>query len=262
MLGMSARPTNPKIFVAGANGIIGAAVIQALLEAGAQVTALVPPGIQPRFTATERLTWVQGDVWNRGSLIKRSRGHRAVIHLVGSIRQNPARGQTYHYLNVDSLQNVTRMAIGDGVPRLLFLSAAGAPWLPGNYVRSKREAEDYLGRSGIPHAIIRAPLAYPHGQLHNPLLLLFVGIASIPLLGRPATRWAPLPVDVIGRGIARLALMSEMPAGILYGRHLRRLSQEMARYRGAGGGPAPDTPPTLIQVAPPPDHDIPFGWLP
>ena len=248
---------------------MGTAVVYALMQAGIPVTALVPPDGTLRIsTNDDRVQVIQGDVWNRGSLKGRSRGHHTVIHLVGSIKQQPARGLTYHYLNVDSVQNITRMAIGDGVQQLIFLSAAGAPWLPADYIQSKREAEQYIQRSGIRWTILRAPLAYPRSTLRNPLLIMISLMGAIPLIGRPFARWAPLPVDVMARGIAQLALSDEGISRVLYGRHLRRLSREFAANRAAAHAypaqsrqPGPPTPRAIPRLADT-DDDAPFGWLP
>jgi NADH dehydrogenase len=253
---MPARLNSRRIFVAGASGFLGASVVYALLEEGAEVTALVPSDAALPVRPSERVQIVEGDAWNPGSLAGRSRGHGAVIHLVGSLRQQPARGLTYAHLNVTSLRNITRMAIMDGVPHLLFLSAAGSPWLPGGYVDSKREAERYLHRSGIPRwTIIRAPLVYPRGGLGNPLLLLFAGLGAIPLLGRPVARWAPLPVDVAARGIARLALAAPTRDRIVFGRDLRRLNAGFERRLASPPIPAGGH----VQAR---DDEPPFGWLP
>lgn len=247
-----------RVFVAGATGFIGNAIVYSLLEAGAQVTALVPAGRRLQVNGDRKqLRIVEGDAWNRGSLTGRSRGHSTVIHLVGSMRQNPARGQSYHRTNVDSLQNITRMAIGDGVPLLVHLSTSSAPWLPAGYASSKREAEEYLQRSGMRYTIVRAPLVYPRGKLQNPLLIMTSVGGAIPLLGRPLSRWAPLPVDILARGMTEIALSREWPNTILYGRQIRQLSRTyLARFAPQQARPDP-----LAELE---DHDdnAPFGWLP
>ena len=253
---MPVRPNPRRVFVAGASGFLGASVVYALLEEGAEVTALIPPETTLPW-GRERVQVVEGDAWNPGSLAGRSRGHGAVIHLVGSLRQQPARGLTYTHLNVTSLRNIARMAITDGVPHLLFLSAAWAPWLPGDYLDSKREAERYLRRSGIEHwTIIRAPLVYPRGGLGNPLLLLFAGLGALPLLGWPVARWSPLPVDVAARGIARLSLTGQARGEIVYGPRLRRLN---AGYERRLTAPTSGSDHAHAQMG---EDEPPFGWLP
>ena len=257
---MPAQTQSRRIFVAGATGFLGTGVVYALLQAGAEVTALIPPGAAFRLHDPERqVRLVEGDAWNPGSLTGRSRGHDAVIHLIGSMHQQASRGLTCTHLNFTSLHNITRMAIGDGVPRVLFLSAAGAPWMPGDYIESKREAERYLRRSGVTWTIIRAPLVYPRGRLQNPLLILVALLGAIPVLGRPFTRWAPLPVDVAARGIAGLALDSTRRNQTVYGHTLRQISQQQKREHTLAASPAlPGHGPSSHA----PEEEPPFGWLP
>lgn len=224
-------PVNPwRIFVTGATGPLGTSVIHALLAAGAEVTALVPYQAYLRLdSAGGRVQLVEGDAWNPGTLVGRSRGHGTVIHLVGSLRQQPERGLTYDYLNLTALRNITRMATQDGVQHFIYLSAAWAPWMPGGYLASKRRAEGYVQRSGIPWTILRAPLVYPRGYLQNPLLLVVGGLGQVPLLGWPVSRWGPLAMDTVGQAVARIALMPGPRGRILYARDLRRLSQAASR---------------------------------
>ena len=253
--------------MAGATGFVGLSVVYALLAGNAHVTAMIPPGTSlPLRETSGRLRIVEADAWNRASLNGRSRGHDTVIDLLGAIQQHPARGLSYHYLNVDSLQNIARMVIGDGVPHLIYLSTSGAPWLPRGYVRSKRDAEHYLRRSGCVWTIVRAPLAFPRGQLHNPALILTSLLGSIPLLGRPFERWSPIPVDVMGRGLAQLALAGEQRGQIVYGHQIRHMARDLPIGPRASASP-PRPAFDLAQPNPTPadpalEDDVPFGWLP
>lgn len=261
---MTAMPplTTPRcIFVAGATGFLGTSVVYSLLETGVQVTALVPPDVSLRLGHLgDRVRLVEGDAWNRGSLTGRSRGHDTVIHLIGSIRQQPERGLSFHHLNVDSLKNITRMAIGDGVRRLLYVSAAWAPWLQPAYISSKREAERYLQRSGINWTIIRAPLVYPRRPISATITTITGLLSAFPLVGCPLARWSPLPVDIAARGIAQLALDTQAADHIFYGHDLWRKNLIGMKTRiplQPAAAPAPAAAPMLDH-----DEDSPFGWLP
>jgi len=257
MAAMSSSPKSKRILVAGASGFVGLNVVYALLGAGASVTALAPPGtVIPLENPDGRLRVAEADAWNRPSLSGRGRGHDAVVHLIGSLRQQPARGLTYHHLNVDSLQNVARMAVSDGVPHLIYVSTSNAPWLPRGYAASKREAEAYLQRSGCPWTIIRAPLAYPRGQIQNPALLLTALLGAFPLVGRPFERWAPMPVDVLARGIAQIALSGSARGETIYGHRLRAEARQLPSRSSATGNPQ------RTAGSSPNENDIPFGWLP
>ncbi|NPV67556.1 MAG: SDR family oxidoreductase [Anaerolineae bacterium] len=260
MLGTSSLlGADRRVLVIGGTGFVGGAVIDALLEANAQVTAMVPYGKGPLLGAAGgSLRVVEADVWNRGSLRGHGRGQDVVIHLVGSLQQRPERGKTYHHLNVASLQNTARMAVEDGVKLMIFLSAAGAPWLRGEYVQSKREAERYLQRSGIRWTVVRSPLVYPRGRLLNPLLIMSAIAGGIPLLGWPFVRWAPLPVDVLARGLAELALGEPWINRTVYGRQIRQLSRAYLARRTSGPLTGHAAGNTALDI----EEEPPFGWLP
>ena len=148
-----------KVFVTGGTGFIGLHTVSALVEAGAEVTVLVRPDHEEKLGALRRhVHTVPGDVWNSASLKRRSRGHGVVVHLVGSIRAQPQHGLTFHQLNLVSARNAISMAVSDGVPYFVLLSAAAKPLgVPVEYLRSKREAEEYLRDSGLRWTIVRAP---------------------------------------------------------------------------------------------------------
>ena len=251
-----------KVFVTGATSFIGWRVVAALVEAGADVTVLVRPENEEKLGMLRRhVRMVSGDVWTPASLKGRSRGHGVVIHTVGSIRAQPERGLTFHQLNLVSTRYTIGMAVGDGVPYFVMLSAANTP--PGvssEYLRSKRDAEEYLRTSGLHYAIVRAPLVFERQQRGGAMLVLMSRIGALPLLRVFFGRRAPLPVDIVARGIAQAALQIELPRSqMLYAGELRRLGRVKRRRR--------------ILTAPRPrsilparhsdrDDEAPFGWLP
>ncbi len=253
-----------KVFVTGATGFVGLRVVSALIEAGADVTVLVQPDLQDRLGPLRRhVRMVPGNVWNPASLKGRSRGHGVVIHLVGSMRAQPERGLTFHQLNLAPARNAVSMAVSDGVPYFVLLSAASRP--PGvsiEYLRSKREAEEYLRNSGLRWAIVRAPVLFEREQYGGQFFALLSWVGALPLLRVFFGRRAPLPVDIVARGIAQAALQDELPRNqTLFAGDLRRLGRVKREgpqkrgplYRTQRGNPSP------VDL---PDDDIPFGWLP
>src|SRR5438874_1662479 len=132
---------NPRrVFVTGGTGFLGFRVVRALLEQGAEVTVLLRPDSDEKLGALRgRVQSVYGDVWNPASLRGQARGHNAVVHLVGGTKPDPARGLTFRHLNFVSARNVAQVAVSDGVPHLLLLSASAAPLgVSGAYIDSKR----------------------------------------------------------------------------------------------------------------------------
>lgn len=249
-----------KVFVTGGTSFIGLHTVAALIDAGAEVTVLVRPDHEDRLGVLRRhIRLVYGDVWNIASLKGRSRGHGVVIHLVGSVRAQPERGLTFQQINLVSARNAISMAVSDGVPYFVLLSAAHKPLgVPYDYLYSKREAEEYLRNSGLRWAIVRAPLVFERTQRGRSFLTALSALGGAPLLRVFFGRRAPLPVDVAARGISQIALQEELSRSrIYYARDLRRLGRSPkikpapASRRAAQPNPLPRE-----------DDEVPFGWLP
>lgn len=257
---MYVQPAIKRVLVTGASGFLGFRVVAALLEAGLEVTVLIRQEQDDKLlSVANRVRIVHSDIWNKASLKGLSRGQDVVIHLVGSTKVDPARGLTYQQINLVSARNVISMAVSDGVLNCILLSAASLPgMLPGQYIFSKREAEEYLQNSGLQWSIVRAPLLYMP-SVRRPILGLLSGMAVIPPFRWVVGRYLPLSVDVAARGIAAVAQEMTIQEGrILYANDLRRLAHQNAPRR-----------PLIIRQAmgatQSSDDDldeVPFGWLP
>lgn len=248
-----------RILVTGGTGFLGFRVVAALVEVGAAVTVLVRQGQEEKLQAFgDRVHLIYADVWNKASLKGRARGHRVIVHLVGSTRAEPERGLTYQQINLVSARNVTGMAVSDGVPRMILLSAVMRP-LSGEYIRSKREAEEYLRNSGLNWTVVRAPSLFLPSSRNLGLQAMSMFGAMLPL-SLLVSRMMPTSVDVVARGIAQLALKPESHEDqVIFARQLRLLAK---------GNKASRQRRPLIQPQqrfdPDPEglDEPPFGWMP
>ncbi len=251
-------PQPKRVFVTGGTGFLGYRVVRALLEENAAVTVLVRPGAEDKLGALRgHVQWVQGDVWNPASLKGRARGHQVVVHLVGGIKPEPKRGLTFRHLNFVSARNVAQMAVSDGVPHLMLLSATvKPPGVQSGYIDSKREAEDYLRKTGLTWTIVRAPPLYVPGQRRNATYVLLSALRLIPLVGLLANPLAPLSVEIVARGIARLALSADST-------HDRLITPGRLRALGWIAAPRRAIPSTAAAADEDESFDEPpFGWQP
>lgn len=254
-----------RVLVTGGTTFLGLNIATALLSEGADVTLLIREGTEDSLgILAQKVRWYVADVWDTASLRGRARGHDVVVHTVGSMKQAPKQGFTFNRLNGVSARNVGNMCVSDGVERMVFMSTANFWWLRG-YVASKREAEQYLTRLKLPLTIIRAPLAYVRGTPRP----LFYRLLS--LMGMiPPFSWAgmraisPLPLDVMARGVARVAL-SDTARGIYYAHHLRQLNTR-EEWRGTAVTLQAFNDPASLPSAGIDYEDmggeLPFGWKP
>lgn len=255
-----------RILVTGGGTFLGDNIAAALLAEGAEVTLLVRPGAEERLgPLAQRVRWYSADVWNSASLRGRARGHASVIHTVGSLQADPRQGLTHHWLNFVSARNVANMCVSDGVPHMVLMSSVRAPWINGGYLRAKREAENYMGRVGLQATIIRAPVAYRRGERRHPFFMLMTMLGSTPILSWFAFgRIAPMPVDMLARGVARITVDTERSRTIYYAPDLRRRNTAREARLAAPVLPQEKIVQPLRDVHPFEllDEDSPFGWLP
>lgn len=256
------------MLVTGGGTLLGDAIAMALLAEGVEVTLLVRPGAEDRLgTLAQRTRWWSADVWDPASLKGRARGHTSVIHTVGSMVADPKTGLSHHQLNFVSARNVANMCVSDGAPHLVLMSSARAPWLSEKYIGAKREAETYLTRVGLRRTIIRAPLVYVRGQRRSPLYLFISLLRFVPPLNWLLfNRIAPLAVDVMARGVARITLEERPTKTIFYASDLRRRNTraELRQTLPVARGTTPSVPQTPASRHPFEllDEDTPFGWTP
>jgi uncharacterized protein YbjT (DUF2867 family) len=262
------------LLVIGGGTFLGNSLIAALLLEGAEVATIVRPDAEAKLGVLhDQVRVILGDVFEPASLRGRARGFQTAINAVGSLTENPQRGLTHQRLNFISIRNICAMCISDGVQHLIYMSSVNAFWLNRGYIRAKRDAEAHIRRVGLQGTIIRAPLTYSYGEYRPPFFELMTLLGSIPLLNQfRMKRIAPMPIESLARGVARVALMEGRRKPIYYAPDLRRLVKKEERRESLlptdvwdlPSGVSDDTPPTRKQYNPMAslDDDAPFGWIP
>ena len=152
------------VFVTGASGFVGTAVVEELLSRSYGVNALT--NRRDVKAAGERLTVVKGDLFDPAALAKGMAGCSAVIHLVGIIMEDAAKGVTFEHIHHEGTVAVVDAARKAGVKRYVQMSALGSRAdAVSDYHKTKFKAEQYVRASGLDWTIIRPSMIHgPHGE--------------------------------------------------------------------------------------------------
>lgn len=147
-----------RVFVTGAAGFIGTAVIEELTSRGYSVNALVN---RRPIQAQGDITSIQGSLFDPNALDRGMQGCSAVIHLVGIIMERPAKGITFERMHFEGTKAVVDAAKRNRIQRYIHMSALGTrPGARSNYHKTKFLAEEYVRSSGLDWTIFRPSLIH------------------------------------------------------------------------------------------------------
>lgn len=206
-----------RVLVVGGYGLIGSAVVRALIERGVQVTGA---GRHPELGAAREPSahWIRLDLADPASIeAARSdlHGMDAVINAAGALQDTgPDRLDAVHHTGLEQLLEQCRAA---GVKRIVQISAPGAHASASTaFLRTKARGDASVRDSGMDFAILRpglvlGPESYGSSTLLRALAALPalqpIAYAQSPVrfvalddVAREAANWAvgerPLPADV------------------------------------------------------------------
>ncbi len=114
-----------KIFVTGATGYVGSALIERLLQREATVTALCRSGANTRLLQRPRVNIAVGDLSNPDVIASAMKGCEQVYHVAAYARVWAKDPSLFHEVNVEGTRNVLDAAHQAGVRKVVFTSTAG-----------------------------------------------------------------------------------------------------------------------------------------
>lgn len=151
-----------KVFVTGADGMLGSMICRYLLKEGYSVTAMTLPS--SKFTTLDGLALekVSGNILDKSGLKGLMQGHQYVIHVAAMTNVWPRRIEHLRNVNISGTMNVKEIASELGMERMVYIGSAssftpGTKENPGNedsafswnkfgmdYIDSKYEAQQLL----------------------------------------------------------------------------------------------------------------------
>jgi uncharacterized protein YbjT (DUF2867 family) len=155
-----------RVALIGGTGFVGGYLVDALLDAGHEVSLLVRRGSEDKVHAEVWRT-ISGDISDESAIEAAVAGCDAVIYCVGILRESPGQGITFESLQFDGVVHACDAATKNGIRRFLLMSANGAK-VPGTpYQETKKRAEDYVLSSGLAATVFRPSVIFgdPKGKM-------------------------------------------------------------------------------------------------
>ncbi|VTS17444.1 NADH dehydrogenase [Streptococcus pseudoporcinus] len=140
------------IVIAGGSGFLGSQLIEVALQYGHQVTYLSRRRGKGSVFESSNLHFIKGDLLDSTTAPFPIQSFDLLIDCVGAIKPNQLRS-----LNVQATKGVIKLCKNKHIPKLVYISAnSGYP----AYLKSKREAEQLIKKSGLNYLLVRPNLLF------------------------------------------------------------------------------------------------------
>ncbi len=158
------NPSPMTVAVAGGTGFVGGGIAAELFRRGHRVVVLSHRGEAARGPLPDSIEIRTADVTREGGLVEAVQGVQALVVALAfpnSPIEAPRRGRTFDEVDAAGTERLVAAARGAGVPRIVYLSGAGAaPDAERHWFRAKWRAEEAVRGSGLTWTIIRPTWIY------------------------------------------------------------------------------------------------------
>lgn len=141
------------VFVTGATGYIGQALIRVLLAKGYQVRALTRPGSEHKLPPGAFI--VTGNALDPRSFVNHIAPAKTLVHLVGTPHPGPHKAGQFREVDLVSIKAAVTAAIEADIKHLIYLSVAQPAPVMRAYIAARKAGETLVRSCGIPATILR-----------------------------------------------------------------------------------------------------------
>jgi NADH dehydrogenase len=156
-----------RVAIIGGTGFVGGYLVEALLDAGHEVRALVRPGSESKLQTGDSVETVSGDLSSTEALRELVGGCDAAIYNVGLLREFPGKGITFEQTQYQGVVDTIDAMRHSGVRRLLLMSAIGVKDPGTAYQSTKYRAEQHALASDRDVTVLRPSVIFgdPRGTM-------------------------------------------------------------------------------------------------
>jgi uncharacterized protein YbjT (DUF2867 family) len=177
------------VFVTGATGYLGRALVPRLLVRGHKVRALVRPGSEQKLQAHPGLTLVIGNPLDRITFELEITPADTFVQLVGVPHPSPAKAQQFRDIDGVSVRESVAAAKTVGIAHFIYVSVAQPAPIMKVYQEVRAEGERLIRESGMPATILRPWYILGPGHYWPGILVpIYIIAERIPSLRESALR--------------------------------------------------------------------------
>lgn len=205
--------TQPAILLTGATGAIGGRLLDALLEQGFTVRAMVRSPERADLPAQVEI--VKGDVLSGEGLAEATEGIDVAYYLIHSMGRSPGDFEANDRLGAANFANAAR---DSGVGRIIYLGGLEAEGEGSAHLRSREEVASILA-SGAPQ-FVHARAAMVVGAGSASFTMLSQLVHRLPVMIGPKwieTRSQPVAVEDVVKALVALATYPDPPENVELG---------------------------------------------
>jgi uncharacterized protein YbjT (DUF2867 family) len=208
---LSVTVSGKPVFVTGATGYLGGALVPLLLARGQRVLALARAGSSDRVPAGAEV--VTGSALDAATFAARVPFGATFVHLVGIGHPSPKKAREFRDVDLASLKAALAAAVPARVAHFVYLSVAHPAPVMKPYWEARAEGEALLVATGLPATIFRP--WYVLGPSHRwpyALLPLYALLERIPATRDGARRLGLVTHAQMTRALA--AAVESPPDGV------------------------------------------------